>query len=78
MTQMPIHVAFAMTINKAQGLTLQRVGVYLQDDVFSRTRYDQNLWMFGPQPDDQRKLWMKNMVYKEILIDTYTYRDRSI
>eukprot|EP00889_Picochlorum_renovo_P006318 jgi/Picre1/33348/NNA_008672.t1 len=32
---------------------------------------DQNLWVFGPQPDDQGKLWMKNVVYKEILIDTY-------
>eukprot|EP00889_Picochlorum_renovo_P006315 jgi/Picre1/33345/NNA_008669.t1 len=73
-TQLPIRVAFAMTINKAQGLTLQRVGVYLQDDVFShgqlyvalsRCGDDQNLWVFGPQPDDQGKL------YKEILIDTY-------
>ena len=79
-TQLPIRVAFAMTINKAQGLTLQRVGVYLQDDVFShgqlyvalsRCGDDQNLWVFGPQPDDQGKLWMKNVVYKEILIDTY-------
>eukprot|EP00889_Picochlorum_renovo_P006202 jgi/Picre1/33232/NNA_008557.t1 len=79
-TQLPIRVAFAMTINKAQGLTLQRVGVYLRDDVFShgqlyvalsRCGDDQNLWVFGPQPDDQGKLRMKNVVYKEILIDTY-------
>eukprot|EP00889_Picochlorum_renovo_P007393 jgi/Picre1/34423/NNA_001892.t1 len=79
-TQLPIRVAFAMTINKAQGLTLQRVGVYLQDDVFShgqlyvalsRCGDDQNLWVFGPHPDDQGKLWMRNVVYKEILIDTY-------
>jgi ATP-dependent exoDNAse (exonuclease V) alpha subunit len=33
--QLPIRVAFAMTINKAQGLTLKREGVYLTDDVFS-------------------------------------------
>ena len=37
----------------------------------SRCGDDQNLWVFGPQPDDQGKLWMKNVVYKEILIDTY-------
>eukprot|EP00889_Picochlorum_renovo_P007403 jgi/Picre1/34433/NNA_001901.t1 len=55
-TQLPIRVAFAMTINKAQGLTLQRVGVYLQDDVFShgqlyvalsRCGDDQNLGCLG-------------------------------
>ena len=28
-------VAFAITIKKAQGLTLRRVGVYLEEDVFS-------------------------------------------
>lgn len=48
-----LRVAFAMTINKAQGLKLQRVGVYLQDDVFSQGQLyvalsrcgdDLNLW----------------------------------
>jgi hypothetical protein len=34
-TQLPIRVAFAMTVNKAQGLTLMKVGLYLKDDVFS-------------------------------------------
>ena len=32
--QFPIRPAFAMTINKAQGQTLERVGVYLPSGVF--------------------------------------------
>jgi hypothetical protein len=76
--QLPIRVAFAMTINKAQGLTLMRVGVYLKDDVFShgqlyvafsRCGDNENLWVFGPEPDEHGKLWIKNVVYPEILID---------
>ncbi|XP_054259294.1 ATP-dependent DNA helicase pif1-like [Macrosteles quadrilineatus] len=33
--QFPIKVAFCMTINKAQGQTIDRVGVYLPEPVFS-------------------------------------------
>jgi ATP-dependent exoDNAse (exonuclease V) alpha subunit len=33
-TQFPVVLAYAVTINKAQGQTLSRVGVYLPDDVF--------------------------------------------
>lgn len=77
--QLPIRVAFAITINKAQGLTLRRVGVYLEEDVFShgqlyvgfsRCGDDENLWVFGPQPDEHGKMWIKNVVYREVLIDT--------
>lgn len=34
-TQFPLRPAFAMTINKSQGQTLQRVGIYLPDPVFT-------------------------------------------
>ena len=33
--QFPIRLAFAMTINKAQGQSLKRVGVYLKRPVFA-------------------------------------------
>ena len=33
--QFPVRVAFALTINKAQGRSLKRVGVYLKKPVFS-------------------------------------------
>lgn len=34
-TQFPIRLCFAMTINKAQGRTLDFVGIYLCEPVFS-------------------------------------------
>lgn len=33
--QLPVRLAFAMTINKSQGQSLQRVGVYLNEPVFT-------------------------------------------
>ena len=33
--QFPIRSAFAMTINKSQGATLKKVGIYLNSPVFS-------------------------------------------
>ena len=33
--QLPVRPAFAMTIHKAQGQTLQHVGIRLQEDVFA-------------------------------------------
>ena len=33
--QFPVKLAFAMTINKSQGQTLEKVGLFLQNLVFS-------------------------------------------
>jgi hypothetical protein len=33
--QFPIRVCYAMTINKSQGQSIQRLGIYLPDDAFT-------------------------------------------
>ena len=64
--------------NKAQGLTLRRVGVHVEEDVFShgqlyvafsRCGDPDNLCVFGPKPDKDNAVWIKNVVYREVLID---------
>ncbi|XP_076933118.1 uncharacterized protein LOC143598912 [Bidens hawaiensis] len=72
--QFPISVCFAMTINKSQGQSLSRVGLYLKDPVFShghlyvalsrvKNRYGIKLVIL----DKESKLTNKttNVVYKE-------------
>ncbi|XP_060184048.1 uncharacterized protein LOC132613812 [Lycium barbarum] len=39
-TQFPVRLCFAMTINKAQGQTLDSVGIYLREPVFSHDQLD--------------------------------------
>ena len=36
--QFPVRLCFAMTINKSQGQTLQRAGIYLSKDVFAHVQ----------------------------------------
>ena len=71
--QFPIKLAFAMTINKSQGQTFDRVGIDLRKDVFnhrqlyvafSRVRSWQSLKVFLGNQRDNR--YVKNYVYKEI------------
>ncbi|KAK6022767.1 hypothetical protein OSTOST_11521 [Ostertagia ostertagi] len=68
--QFPVRLAFATTINKAQGQTLSKVGIFLPQDVFShgqlyvalsRVRNAESLKVLSPQ----RKI--KNVVYKNVL-----------
>jgi len=72
--QFPVRVCFAMTINKSQGQTLERAGIYLAEDVFahgqlyvaaSRVSHPDHI-RFALQRFPQCT-WTKNIVYKEVL-----------
>ena len=71
--QFPVRLAFAMTINKSQGQSLQRVGLYLREPVFahgqlyvalSRCTDSRNLWIALP-PERNRRT--DNIVYRQVL-----------
>ena len=82
--QFPISLAFAMTINKSQGQTLHRVGLYLEEPVFghgqlyvalSRVIHPDNIKVFVTDTEIQGKLdahsakvYTKNVVFHEILL----------
>jgi hypothetical protein len=81
--QFPIRLAFAMTINKAQGQTLRRVGIHLEKPVFghgqlyvalSRARSLDSVFVAVVGNESQGKLvassdvtFTKNIVYHEVL-----------
>ncbi|XP_021971538.2 uncharacterized protein LOC110866705 [Helianthus annuus] len=73
--QFPITVCFAMTINKSQGQSLSRVGIYLRDPVFShgqlyvalsrvKTKDGVKVLIFDKDGRPTNKT--ANVVYKEI------------
>lgn len=73
--QFPIRLAFAMSINKAQGQTLKKIGVDLRRDVFthgqlyvalSRVRSEQGIKVFVHQSTLENNNKVKNFVFKEI------------
>ncbi|XP_073129064.1 uncharacterized protein [Henckelia pumila] len=76
--QFPIRLCFAMTINKAQGQTLDFVGVYLKEPVFSHGQLyvalsraksiDQlKVLIRPPTPLIQHTDYTKNVVYHDVL-----------
>ena len=74
--QFPIRVCYAMTINKCQGQTLNRVGVYLREPVFthgqlyvaiSRVTSPEGLTMVIEDEEGAAAATTRNIVYREIL-----------
>ena len=77
-TQFLLRLCFAMTINKAQGQTLDYVGLYLREPVFShgqlyvalsRARTASNIKVLIQPPHGQRQStnFTRNVVYQEVL-----------
>jgi ATP-dependent DNA helicase PIF1 len=78
--QFPVRVAFSMTINRAQGQTLSKMGLYLPQPVFShgqlyvalsRVISYQCIKILILHDDYQKNYQTKNIVYKEIFNNTY-------
>ena len=77
--QFPITLSFAMTINKSQGQSLKKVGLYLCKPVFthgqlyvglSRVRSVDGLRIVLGE-EEQKSMTTKNVVYKEIFMSVY-------
>ena len=77
-TQLPIHPCFAMTINKSQGQTLDFVGLYLLEPVFShgqlyvalsrvKTSKSIKIIVKPTSKDEIHRRCNKNVVYNEFL-----------
>lgn len=74
--QFPLKLAFAMTINKAQGQSLDRMGLLLDPEVFShgqlyialsRVTQPEGVFLVVPRTNRaQRDGWLKNVVYTEV------------
>ena len=73
--QFPVRLAFAMTINKAQGQTIPHMGLYLPDHVFthgqlyvalSRVQSKDNIKILVKKGKIDGGVYTKNIVYKEI------------
>ena len=77
--QLPLRLAFAMTVNKSQGQTLRRVGLYLPNDLFShgqlyvalsRVSSEDSIVVLAKKGFQHGKpgVYTKNFVYREALI----------
>ena len=74
--QFPVHLAYAMTINKSQGQTVKHVGLNLSSPVFShgqlyvalsRCTHPRNIKVLFPDdPDNEQNTKVMNVVWNEV------------
>ena len=74
--QFPVRLAFALTINKAQGQSVKHIGLDLRNPVFSHGQlYVALSRATSPQyikilpPENEATARVKNVVYPEVLLD---------
>ena len=74
--QFPVRLAFAMTINKSQGQTFKKVGLFLPKPVFthgqlyvalSRVGSPSDISVFTGKPKSEKGNITENIVYTEII-----------
>lgn len=90
--QFPIKLCYAMTINKSQGQSLKKIGVYLLEHVFghgqlyvalSRATSPHGLKVRIQQHENNRPNETKNIVYKDFLAKiesatSFVHRTRTL
>jgi ATP-dependent exoDNAse (exonuclease V) alpha subunit len=74
--QFPVHLAFAMTVNKSQGQSVKIVGLDLRTPVFTHgqlyvamSRVTSSQRITAIFPEDQDDTHTTNIVYPEVLLD---------
>ncbi|GKC27453.1 DNA helicase [Tanacetum coccineum] len=74
--QFPVKLSYAMTINKSQGQSLERIGIFLPEPVFahgqlyvalSRATSPEGLKILIKHPTNGSNTMTKNIVYKDFL-----------
>ena len=70
--QFPIRLAFAMTVNKSQGQTFERIGLLLDEPIFSHGQFyvalSRTTTREGVKINSKSKK-VNNVVYPEVLLD---------
>ena len=74
--QFPVKISYAMTINKSQGQSLEKIGLYIENEIFthgqlyvaiSRVKSPNGLFILIHKSMDKYPNHIKNIVYKEIV-----------